>query len=276
MEQINKQSIIYKDKFLWIVGYPLAAISFIFFANDNPTLKHIQQTTFYTDLLFAICTTFAIGVYIKRITQLLDKQKSWEKELQKRSLYQLVLGIFLPLIVSMLLEIIYLQIVNIPIQSSSMLNLELPLSFIFLLIANLFYLVNYLFYHQNTDVIRIVNDDTIHAKKIVEYITVQKGFIEERVNIENCALLSSSNKIVWLYTYYNEQYRLLGTLEEWEEKLKNNNFYRINRQNLASLNAIESTELTETRKLKVNFIIPTGEVYVSKPNVALFRQWWQK
>lgn len=268
--------ITYNDKLIWLAGYPVAALSFIFFANDNSFVTLINLPTFLSDLFFAIAVTFAIGFYIRWLTRYLDIKLPWYEGFKSRLFRQVLLGIVMPLLVSMLLEVVYLYFANIPLATSSILNLEFPLAFIFLLLANLFYLVSYLFYHKRTEVITITRQVTISAPKPIEYITVQKGFTEERVDIENCAVITSSSKLLWLHTYNGQQYRLQGTLEEWEEKLKSANFYRINRQYLAALNAVRSVEQTDTRKLKVNLVIPADEVFVSKLNVASFRQWWKK
>lgn len=265
----------YNDKLLWFAGYPVAALSFIFFANDNPLSKLILLPTFFSDVFFAVIVTFLVGFYIRKITLRLDKYHPWHAGFKKRLLRQALLGILVPLLVSMLCEAIYLYFINIPIRDSSIFNLELPLAFVFLIGVNLFYLTNYLFYQKNERVIIITEPAAIPDNNSIQYITVQKGFVEEKVPVEDCAIIISSNKILWLHSYNGEQYRLQGTLEEWEEKLKDVNFYRINRQYLAAFHAIKSVEQTSTRKLKVNFVIPTEAVYVSKLNAASFRQWWK-
>ena len=69
---------------------------------------------------------------------------------------------------------------------------------------------------------------------------------------------------------------LRGTLEDWQKKLAQNNFYRVNRQYLAARSSIAKVETTETRKLKITFAIHRKEdVFVSKQNAAGFRQWWK-
>jgi len=267
---------LYNDKIVWFAFYPIVAISFIFFANDNPFFTLIRLPTFLTDLLFAIIVTFSIGFYIKWLTLHFDILLPWNKNFKKRLVKQFLFGIMLPLFFSMLLEIIYLLTINISLKDSSIFNLELPLAFLFLSLINLFYLVNYLFYSNK----EIKNDMKVQtsidtSQKSIEFIVVQKGFTEERINIEDCALLMSSNKIIWLYNFDGEKYRLQGTLEEWQLNLKEANFYRINRQYLVSLKSIKSIEQTETRKLKINLIINTDDVYVSKPNVTNFKLWWK-
>lgn len=269
--------------FLWIIFYPLVAISFIFIANDNPFWELIHLSSFISDVFFALIVTFLVGFYLQWLTYYLDKTLTWNDNFADRLKKQFLLGVLLPLFAAMSLEIFYLYLIKIPLASSSMLNLELPLAFLFLLIANLFYLVNFLYLEKKT--VNVSENIALSksSEKVAEieiapnFIPIQKGFTEEKIEIEHCAFIVSANKMLWLHTFSGDQYRLKGTLEEWEEKLKNAGFYRLNRQYLATAAAIRSVEQTETRKLKINFILATEEeVYVSKPNVAHFRQWWQQ
>jgi DNA-binding LytR/AlgR family response regulator len=266
----------YKEKWLWLGGYPAAALAFLFFANDNGFYKLIRLPSFIPDLIFALAVNYAVGIYISRLTLRLDKKMPWQEGFRKRLVRQILLGILLPLSLSMLAEMIYLRSIGIPLASSSMLNLELPLAFIFLTLINSFYLVNYLLYQKKTEVITVKEPVFVTAPRPMEAIVVQNGFKEERIGLDQCALITSSQKILWLYTFEGDRYRMQGTLEEWEEKLKEAGFYRVNRQYLAAAKAILSAEQTDTRKLKLHFCISLDEdVYVSKQNAASFRQWWK-
>lgn len=263
----------YNDKLLWLAGYPVAAVSFIFIANDNSFAKLVHLPTFFSDLLFAIVVTFATGIYIRYLVGRLDARLPWHGAMRRRLFWQGLLGILLPLTIAMLLEVAYLYWADISLAGSSILNFELPLALIFLLLANLFYVVVYLFHHKKTEIVTVVK--TVTAAPALAHITVQKGFTAIKVDTQDCAIIKSANKLLWLHTYNGEQFRLPGTLEEWEAKLAAANFYRINRQYLAAPNAIQSVEQTETRKLRVHFVVPMAEeVFVSKLNVASFRQWW--
>lgn len=265
-----------QSKLIWVIIYLLISLSFVFIANDNSFEFLLTNPSFYTDIIFSISVTFIIGFYLKNINTILDKSYAWYEMFEKRLIKQLLFGVFLPLIFAMLLEIIYLEVINISIFDSAMLNFELPLAFIFLVLLNVISLANYLFKHKQTETIIIKEQVIENPPKGLDYIYVQNGFVEEKIEMMNCALIMSSSKLLWLTTFDGKKYRLQGTLEEWEAKLKHSNFYRINRQYLASFKSIKNVEQTETRKLKVNFIFPTDDVYISKPNVANFRQWWKQ
>lgn len=263
------------NKLLWIIAYCLIAISFIFIGQGNTFDQLLKIPSFYSDLIFAITVTYIVGNYLRRLNNYLNSVCPWvgfKRRLPKQIFY----GIVLPSGVAMILEIIYLQAIDIPFRDSSIINLELPLSLLFLTLINLLYFINYLLSIKNTKTLLIAEDSEPVFKSKLEFITIQSGAREEQIPIDTCAFIFSSNKLLWLQTFSGRQYRIQGTLEQWEEKLNDLNFYRINRQFLCTPKAIQSVEQTETRKLKVNFIIQSAnEVYVSKPNTARFRQWWK-
>lgn len=267
--------ITYKEHILWLIFYPLAALSFIFFANDNPFLKLVQLPSFLTDIFFSLLLTFSTGIYVKWVTLRLDKKYSWQEHFKKRAWLQFLNGILLPLCGAMILEVLYLKSINIPLSSSSILHLELPLAFLLLSLSNSYYLTSYLFRYKKVEILTVEKLIQSNEKELV-YIVVQKGYNELKIDINDCAFIKSSEKLLWLYTFNNDTYRLDGTLDEWEKKFPGN-FFRINRQYLASAKAVQTVTTTETRKLKVDFIIPLDEnIYISKANSTSFRKWWKK
>ena len=257
------------------IGYSVIALSFIFIAQDNTLLQNLQIPSFYTDVLFAFASTFLTALYLRKLNQHINNTYPMDAGLRKRISKQIIMGVLLPTTALMLLETAYLYAIGISFSNSSILNLELPLTIIFLIIVNLLYFVANL-----TRLIPIsqlpVNPHCEETEEnVIEFIIVQSGAREDRIELDNCAYLYSSSKVVWLQTFSGQQYRVKGTLEQWEEKLSKVNFFRINRQYLSVPNAISSVEQTETRKLKVNFAVqPQSDVFISKPNIVRFRQWW--
>ena len=128
--------VIYKDRILWIAFYPLSAVSFLFFANDNPMAKLIRLPSFFTDLVFALLITFSTGLYVRQVILHLDKKHPWQENLKTRLWLQTLYGILAPLLVVMILEVLYLMAININFANFSILNLELPLAFLLLLLVS--------------------------------------------------------------------------------------------------------------------------------------------
>lgn len=270
----NTITIKYQDKVLWFLLYPFMSIAFVYIGSDHFLNRFKNEPYFYLDIILSFTLVFLSGWYILKITQWLDKKYDWRFGLRNRNLQQMLWGGLLPLISSMLLEISYLLIIDLPLSKSSILNLELPLSILFFSLANSFYIVQYILKYKELEIsgnYTAISESELHN---LDHITVQSGSTERKLELDECAFIKSAQKVLWVFTFTGDQFRISGTLDEWENKL-GPSFYRINRQYITSRKAIKAIEQTETRKLKLEFFIPQSEdVFVSKQNAASFRKWW--
>lgn len=255
----------------WII-YPVLGVSFIFFANDNDFKSLIRLPSFKWDLMFSIIAVTIIGFYLAWLVRRLDKNKkfSWENAFKKRVFLQFFYGIAIPLFFAIGIEIIYLDLIDITISQSTIFVLELPLSFIYLFIINLLYYLNHLTFSYQK---KVKEQDT--SKASTEKIKILEGSKENLLPIKDIAFLRSVDKLLWLYTFYEKQFHLNGSLNEWAAKLPKQYFYRLNRQIIAHRNAILSIETTETRRLKVFLKDFKDCVYIPKTKATDFRNWWQ-
>ena len=262
----------YADKKVGWIIYPIMAVSFIFFANDNDLKTLVSLPSFKWDVLFSLIAISIVGIYLAYLVRFLDRNKktSWQSAPKRRLTLQFLYGILTPLLLSIGLELIYLKWIGISFSESSILKLELPLALIYLLLINLLYYVNYI----------SMSKQTLAEKEVVDsssdlIITVNEGRKETLIPIESIAYIKSSEKASWLCNFEQKQFLLMGTLNEWEDKLPNTQFYRLNRQIIANKKAIKSFEMTETRRLKVNLNIAEEEAFVSKTKATHFKAWLQ-
>ncbi|MBC7936992.1 MAG: LytTR family transcriptional regulator DNA-binding domain-containing protein [Rhizobacter sp.] len=264
----------YSDKWLWFTGYPSLSLAMLFIANDNSLIELLHIPSFYTDFLFSVTASFLAGFYIKKVTLRLDASVPWHRDLKKRSWLQGLYSVLLPLVVIIALEIIYLSLINIPFEKTAVFYLELPLCFLFLLLINLFYLVHYLFFSEHTHTIKVAEKANDITR---EFVIVQVGFVQKPLPIADCSILISKSKMVWLYTFSGEKYFVAGTMDEWGQKLEGFQFFRLNRQALASKKVVEAVEQTATRKLLIR--LPhyiNAQIFVSKERAAEFQKWWRQ
>lgn len=269
---VEKSNILYFDRKIGLILYPILGISFIFFANDNDLKELIKYPSFKWDIAFSIVAVAIVGIYLAWLNRYLDKNKkiSWESSFSKRLKVQFLFGIFSPLFIVIGLEIFYLKLINIPFGQSSIVNLELPLAFIYLFIINLLYFINYIYSLKKSE-----QKNSDMQQPVVTSITIFQGSKEIAIPIVDCAFIMSSEKNLWLHTSQNRQIFIHGTMLEWESKLPKKYFYRLNRQYIANRNAIEGVEITNTRRLKI-FLKGSGEsIFISKANASNFRKWWK-
>ncbi|MBL7692462.1 MAG: LytTR family transcriptional regulator [Flavipsychrobacter sp.] len=263
-------------KFRWQIGYTIVALSFIFIGQGNSLSQCLRIPSFYSDIAFAFATTFLTALYLEKLNKKLNITHPLDAVIQTRIGKQILLGILAPALVAMALEVLYLFVIGVSFADSSILNLELPLSILFLTLINALYL-SLCLYRIGKSARIVLFDQAVEPTDIsIDHIIAQSGARDVRIELANCAYLFSSSKVLWLQTFSGDRYRVKGTLEYWEDKLRHANFYRVNRQFLTVRNAIQSVEHTETRKLKVNFVVPPpGDVFISKSNSVHFRQWWE-
>ncbi|SDK64793.1 DNA-binding response regulator, LytR/AlgR family [Catalinimonas alkaloidigena] len=94
------------------------------------------------------------------------------------------------------------------------------------------------------------------------------------VSQEEIAYFTSEEKVVVLYTNTGRKYAIDYTLDDLEKFLDPNLFFRLNRQFMARVNALESIHTYFNGKLKVYLTPATDrEVMVSRDKAPLFREW---
>lgn len=261
----------YFDKKIGWLVYPIIGISFIFFANDNDLEKLVQLPSFKWDIVFSLVVVFIIGFYLAWLVRFLDKDQrlSWENNFVKRVTMQVLYGIAIPLMVAIGLEIVYLKILKIDLSESSILNLELPLAFLYLFLINLLYYLNYI------SVVQSKNKAAVDLSSILDKkVKILSGAKESLMPIGNIALLKSEDKLLWLYTFEGRQLLISGNLKEWEVKLPDKFFYRLNRQMIAHKDTIKGLESTKTRRMLVILKNIQDDIYLPKSKVTDFRKWW--
>lgn len=94
------------------------------------------------------------------------------------------------------------------------------------------------------------------------------------ISIENIAYFISEDKLTFLVTNENKRYPLDYSLDDLDTMLDPKFFFRLNRQCLAKINAIQSIHNYFNGKLKL-FLTPTTakEIIVSREKASHFKQW---
>jgi len=97
------------------------------------------------------------------------------------------------------------------------------------------------------------------------------------VLVEDIALISLEQDIVYLYTFQQEKHPLFKTIDEVEQALHPQLFFRINRQMIIHRNAIREMEPFFNRKLVLHLTINSKEKpIVSRLKVSPFLTWMEK
>ncbi|QES88585.1 LytR/AlgR family response regulator transcription factor [Rhizosphaericola mali] len=96
------------------------------------------------------------------------------------------------------------------------------------------------------------------------------------IPVDEIAYFYFQNKTIQITTFKNKQYSISPSLDELENVLDPEKFYRANRQFLIHKNSIKSIERFFMRKVVVELLISTPEaVVISKVKVNEFLRWME-
>lgn len=104
--------------------------------------------------------------------------------------------------------------------------------------------------------------------------TIKMGQQLKMISIEEAECFYSENKGTYVHTLDNRDYLLDVTLEQLENELNPNDFYRVSRKFIISLKAIKEIQLHSNSRLKV--FLPTykeDEIIVARERVGEFKEW---
>ena len=95
-----------------------------------------------------------------------------------------------------------------------------------------------------------------------------------KVNVDEIAYFYTTNEMVLLQKLDGEQYLVDYTLEELEGSLDPKKFFRLNRQLMANIDAVDAIHLYFNKRLKVELNPPLREeVIISKVKSPAFKKW---
>lgn len=263
-----------KDKWIFVLAYPVMGISFVHIGNDNSLKELLQIPSYYTDLLVAIAVLYIVGFYLRWIFQRMENRFDWDTQLKPRLAYQFVWGLLLPTSFAVCTELVYLSLLGIPVKDSPIFYLELPLSIVFLMLINLAYYI--LYFRLHTSKLKSALEARIIENKQPKdkFLLVKQGNKKVQIPESSIAYFILKGKLTFLVTAENRQFLFDKPMKEVMDTLPKHQFYRLNRQLIVKHSSIVKCIPTETRRLKIELHPPTPtDVFLPKAKVSAFMNW---
>lgn len=252
--------------------YTFIAFLAVHIGNENRFVELIRIPSYYTDLLLALCCSFTLGYYIHELVQWMELKFPWLEVPKTRLIAQLLLGVILPSAVILGLEVIYLSILNIKLENSSIFYLELPVIFILCLVINFLHIS--LYQNYLTRRLRKKGNSEKERTDYKQNFVVQagKGFLN--IPSDEVAYFKILNKLTFLVTQNGQSYLYDFLFKEIIDGLPPEEFFQLNRQIIAKRSSIVKSVQTDTRRLKIE-LTPSMEepIFVSKNKASNFMTW---
>ena len=105
-------------------------------------------------------------------------------------------------------------------------------------------------------------------------IVIRYGEIIKTVEIAEVAYFYTESKINFLYTFKNQRYSVDYNLDELDKILNPKEFFRINRQFIVNIKAIERMVTVSKSRVKITLNPPCEiETIVSTERSSYFKEW---
>lgn len=255
----------------------IAAISlFVSELGDIKGLAHRLHTVeFYYEFGVTFLIAFVITELVYRINQVLNKKYPLHQFKVERAILQILLAIILPALLIFGMASLYFYLNGIDIFRTDYLVFAFPFVIVLLILLNLLLLlIPYFIWTFKQQGSTVLIEQTEEARNTVSRIKAFNG--ASVLFLEDCEILLTYiiNGRVVIKNKQEEELLTDHTLDELEQLLPDEYFFRINRQLIASRLAYKGYSSIENGKIAVLLEpkVPV-EPIVSQLKAKKFREW---
>ncbi|MDX2071371.1 MAG: LytTR family DNA-binding domain-containing protein [Haliscomenobacter sp.] len=275
----------YPDIWMRIIGSIFLAHFIKMLGHTQSLWEIVMHAEYFKEVLIGGLINFSLWSLIRWVSIRLDRHYDWLEASLLRAFLQATLGFVVPMLFSFfVMYLFFMQVVGDNIFNSSWLYVEYRVVLFYIAMMNCFYLAYYFyqrFRHADAALQLIQNQPAVPqvlasppAASNTQVIIAARGSRQVPVPVEEIAYCFLQDDIYYLKTFDEQQLMSNETLDELANLLPTSQFFRINRQILASAKACASFRSIANGKLEVmlqpNMPEPTT---VSQKKAAAFKSW---
>lgn len=262
-------------KWYWLflfygIVIPYSSHFLISIRERDRLIDRVQNKYYWIALIYTLSLSYLFSYWVAFWSTYLDKNPP--KNEMRRMMWQLLLGLVLPLLVIVLLTTAYYAVFGEDIFARDYFANELPIVTLFLAIINGFHLLM----HSN-------RQTAIHKRNYLQQeeqlaknrkIQVYYKGAQLPISITEIAMIDQVQNVNWLLMHNGENYILHLSLKEISALLGNYEFFQINRNQIVNKNAIKKINAGSFGKLELTLTNEaTKPITVSKDRAKRFKQW---
>ena len=287
----------YPDKWLRLLGIPFLAILTRHIGDPTPLYDLLQKSDYYYDLLAGLVITAITWEVNRYWIRYFDERYSWINDTFQRFTLQAVVNLGLTTLILIGTIMLYNNLI---MQRGPSYNIhylfviDVPMGLVFISFINLIYaIINIVRTYQtqishyeaqlrdlraqlaDAQVRPIVFPEPERVGK--KNLVVSKGSAMVPLSTEEIAYIYKVNDYSFVKAFDHQEYLVEHTLDQLTHMLSGTEFYRINRQMIANIEAIKQVQQKEQGGFVLLLSPPfTEEVTVSKKKAAEFKAWMER
>ena len=266
----------YKDLYLRLAACLAASHIIVIYGEPKSVFEIMLLPEYYIALLGSTLIAFVLFSIVRFITIKLDRTFSWKERTAERIGMQSFFGLIVPSFCAFFLASFYFYIRGGNILQTTYLQYDFQVVIMQLLLINIYYVAFY-FYQQWSHV-----EKTITALSILEHkahrpkdtFTVSKGAGNILLHIDDIGYCYRKQDTNYLRTVGGEEFFINLSLDEVQQQLPEEKFFRANRQLLIHRQSIKGYGLLSFGKLEAYLYQALDEeVIISQKRAKDFKKW---
>ncbi|WP_210489728.1 LytR/AlgR family response regulator transcription factor [Rufibacter aurantiacus] len=265
---------------------PFLGLLFRHVGEPAPLIELLRNPDYYADLAVCMVSIWALWEYNRWIIERLDQRYSWLTAPFERLLQQAFLGIGVTLLLVTLISFVYNEFIM-AAQRADVFSVtvvfvtDVPVAFLMFTGLHLLYALLRVQQEYETKLQDLKQESVFILEPKPEAptrnIMAQQGKSQVPVPLTEVAYFYKAKELTFLRTFQGKDYLVDETLEHFENTLPTEVFFRLNRQVLAQMSAVQRFSSDGTGRLLIS-LDPAfkEEVFVSRRRTPEFNAWMRE
>eukprot|EP01133_Synstelium_polycarpum_P017051 gene17051-20313_t len=267
----------YRDIYLRLAACLIASHILVVYGETKSTFEMMLMPEYYYAVGGSTVIALILFTIMRAINIKLDKKFGWKDKTVQRLGMQVFWGLVVPAIVAFLLAAAYFYFRGANILQTSYLRYDFQVVLMQLLLINLYY-VAYYFYQQWTHAEKTISKlALLHnepATSHKETFLVSKGSGNLLLPLDTIAYFYRNGDNNFVRTINAEDYFVNTSLDDIQQQLPEDRFFRANRQILTHRQAVKGYDLMEYGKLEAKLYPALSiDTVISQKRAKEFKQW---
>lgn len=269
----------YKDTYFSVIACLFAAHLLVAYGETISFFQMLLMPYYYYALIPSFLIAFILFNIIRAINIRLDKHFDWTTQTLQRAGTQVFFGLLIPAFCAFLLAAAYFAIRSRNIFTTTYLKYDFVLILVQLLLLNVYYIA-YHFYLRWSQAQTIISALESTAPKQVapgqQTFQVSKGAKNILLSVDEIAYFFREGDSNYLRTVSAEDYFISRSLDDIQQQLPDELFFRANRQLIVHRQACKGFSLLTYGKLEANITPPFKDAIISQKRARDFKEWLEK
>jgi DNA-binding LytR/AlgR family response regulator len=270
-------TIAYNDLYFRIIACLLGAHILVAYGETLSIYQMLLMPYYYYALIPSFLIAFILFNIIRAINIRLDKKFDWTDRTVQRIGTQTFFGLVVPAVCAFLLAALYFAIRGLNIFRTTYLKYDFQFILLQLLLINVYYIA-YHFYlkwsHAEKIISQLASNTSSDKSVNKQTFQVSKGATNLLLPVDGIAYFFRNGDSNYLRTVTGEDYFVNIALDEVQQQLPEEMFFRANRQLIIHRQASKGYELLAYGKLNLQLVPSlTAEAVVSQKRARDFKEW---